>query len=326
MPQMLTVRPITPAFIHLANRPAVLALLKLLRNSSQSKAELSLEQDAVVPNALLELQHWVDDVDDSVANAGPLTRGHQLTPVDEANRIGRVYRGPSVLLTDVGTYSAGDMFAAMYQDHEIGPVIGVDPATGGGGGNVWTHEDILRNLPVTSDLRLQPLPEGVTLRLAIRRCIRTGISSGISLEVAGVTADFHYPPDSAESLLDGFPGVIRHACRILGARKEFRLRVLGATFMSDAASVQVELDMQNVDRLSFFINSRFAVSKAAGPDARSTFTIAVDGAALDDAEPTAILLSIKGFAVVPGAHGSEQMIVATTQQMVERAAPAAAGD
>lgn len=325
MPQMLTDRRITPAFFHLANSPAVQAMLRQLRDDMRPGANLTVEQEAKLPNAVLELQPWMDDVDDSVKNRGPLTTGHQLTPADDANKVGRVYRGRSVLVTDVGTYSAADIFAAAYQDHEIGLVIGVDPATGGGGGNVWTHEDILHNLPATPDLAFQKLPGGVTLRLAIRRSIRTGINSGVALEDAGVAADLHFPPDSPESLLDGFPNVIRHGRRLLGAGKEFRLRIRAATVVPDGSAVNVELDLRNVDTVRFLINLRPALSMAVAPGA-SSFTAPLDPAVLTDGDPGSLILSVQGFAALPGARGLEQVIVATTEQVVRGLPPPASGD
>ena len=50
-----------------------------------------------------------------------------------------------VLVTDARCYSATDIFAAGFQDHAIGPVLGVDDNTGAGGANVWTH-GLLRQL------------------------------------------------------------------------------------------------------------------------------------------------------------------------------------
>ncbi|MFF3930493.1 S41 family peptidase [Streptomyces hirsutus] len=44
-----------------------------------------------------------------------------------------------VLITNARCYSATDIFAAGFQDHRIGPVLGTDENTGAGGANVWTH-------------------------------------------------------------------------------------------------------------------------------------------------------------------------------------------
>ena len=63
-----------------------------------------------------------------------------LYPADLVNDVGQVYQGPVVLVTDAQCYSACDIFAAGFQDHEIGPVLGVDANTGAGGANVVTHE------------------------------------------------------------------------------------------------------------------------------------------------------------------------------------------
>ncbi len=44
-------------------------------------------------------------------------------------------------------YSTTDIFAAGFQDNEIGKVLGVDESTGAGGANVWEYPlicDLLR--------------------------------------------------------------------------------------------------------------------------------------------------------------------------------------
>jgi hypothetical protein len=69
-----------------------------------------------------------------------------------------------------------------------------------------------------------------------------------------------------------------------------------------------------------------ALSIAAGPDAPSSFTVPVDSTLLFEDDPELLLLSINGFAALPGANGLEPVIVATSEQMVRRPAPPASGD
>ena len=234
----------------------------------------------------------------------PLRPCHQLTPIDDANRIGRVFRGGVLLLTDVSTYSAGDIFAAAYQDHEIGPVIGVDPATGGGGGNVWTHQDILRNLPVTPDLPLQKLPDGYAAigDLALHP---DGDQCWCWVgRTQGVPPDPHFlPPDSAQSLMDGFPGVVRHACRMLGAGKEFLLRVRSAALAPMVPPCRWD-SISKTWRHCVFLSipgwpfrPRPALTRPHDSPCRWIALCWLTGD-----NPDTILLSIKGFAALPGAQ------------------------
>jgi hypothetical protein len=142
MLQMLTASTITPIQFHLANTPAVIQMLRFLRDENRNS--LTDEQKVQLDAGLLELKPWIDDVETSAVSGDVLTTGHPLTPPEQANSIGQVYRGSCVLLTDALTYSAADIFAAGFQDNEIGRVIGVDTHTGGGGANVWTHDDLLQ--------------------------------------------------------------------------------------------------------------------------------------------------------------------------------------
>ena len=64
-----------------------------------------------------------------------------------ANKIGRVYPGPSVLIVDALTYSTADMFTAGFQDHAIGPVICTDENIGAGGANNWQYGDLRSGFP-----------------------------------------------------------------------------------------------------------------------------------------------------------------------------------
>jgi hypothetical protein len=100
-----------------------------------------------------------------------------------------------VLVVDAACYSTTDFFAAGFQDHEIGPIVWADQATGAGGANVWTH-DLLRQFyppPQNGKAKmpppLQPLPRGMSLRISFRRSTRVGARAGLPLEDLGVQAD-----------------------------------------------------------------------------------------------------------------------------------------
>lgn len=95
------------------------------------------------------------------------------------------YPGRTVLITDALCYSAADIFAAGFQDNDVGRVLGTARHTGAGGANVWTHELLRLWLP---DL-LSELPAGAGFRVALRRATRTGARVGLPLEDLGVEAD-----------------------------------------------------------------------------------------------------------------------------------------
>ena len=88
-----------------------------------------------------------------------------------------------------------------FQDHQIGPVIGVDPATGGAGANCWTF-DQLTDLGPRAEKRLgiKPLPNGGRIRFSARRCVRVGPSAGVPLEELGVSANVIHDPTPRDIL------------------------------------------------------------------------------------------------------------------------------
>ena len=64
-------------------------------------------------------------------------------------------------------------------------MIGVEPQTAGGGGNVWTY-DLLRAV-AHGDTRFVALPAGASFDVAVRQIIRSGPRAGLPLEDLGVT-------------------------------------------------------------------------------------------------------------------------------------------
>jgi hypothetical protein len=140
--------------------------------------------------------NWVDSIRSSVRTGATFSLGFPITPPDRVSRLGQKYYGPVVLVTDPLCYSATDMFAAGFQDHGIGSIIGVGGATGAGGANVWTHgllqllTEPMAEIEEVSPYR--PLPRGADIRVAIRRTTRVKERSGAVLEDLGVTPEINY--------------------------------------------------------------------------------------------------------------------------------------
>ncbi|MGI9053566.1 MAG: S41 family peptidase [Ilumatobacteraceae bacterium] len=133
-----------------------------------------------------DYQEWSTSIDDSVTTGAPYSTAHPLYPDDVVNSVGQLYQGPVTLITDALCYSATDIFASGFQDHEIGPVLGVDGNTGAGGANVVTHDDLRadwKNGP------LRKLPKGAMFRVSLRRCLRVGARFGQPVEDLGVIPD-----------------------------------------------------------------------------------------------------------------------------------------
>jgi hypothetical protein len=91
-----------------------------------------------------------------------------------------------VAVVDPNTYSSGDLFAAGWVDHGIGPLVSVGRGTGAGGANVWTAGQ-LRDALAGTDVPLPVLPEGTGFTLAFRRAIRSADGDGIPIEDLGVS-------------------------------------------------------------------------------------------------------------------------------------------
>lgn len=112
--QLLTPKQITPTRFQFANTDSIRNLI------SSTKT----------------LKDWRHDPVDLLSESHTLAR--PLYGAEKINNIGQIFYGPVVLIIDALTYSAADMFAASFQDHKIGKIIGVDHRTGGGGSNVWS--------------------------------------------------------------------------------------------------------------------------------------------------------------------------------------------
>ncbi|QSQ19093.1 hypothetical protein JY651_27500 [Pyxidicoccus parkwayensis] len=144
------------------------------------------------------------------------SEGFPLTPVAQANDVGRIYKGPVVLLCDALSYSATDVFIAGFMDHHLGKVIGVDTHTGGGGSSMGSHQQLVRELGPASGGLLKPLARGAGLRVALLRSTRVGAQRGIPLEGWGVEVDVPYRY-TREDVLHGDVDLLNRAGQVLTA-------------------------------------------------------------------------------------------------------------
>ncbi len=255
MLQMLTARPIEPANFHLANTEATQNILKIIA------ADTSISPD---------LRAWAGSAESvPLPHGEPLTLGQPLTT--SPNTIGQIYQGPVVLLVDALTYSAADIFAGGFSDNRIGKVISPDASTGGGGASVWPHNDIVARLPAGT-LKLQPLPHGTDMSLAMLRSSRVGPSLGQPIEDVGVHPDIIHPR-SLEDLLAGDSGdLISHACATLAEMPVHRIEITEVQQTPDGMATR--LNAINLDRLEFTLDQDQApILKVTAGAASSSITV-----------------------------------------------------
>ena len=109
--QLLTPAVIEPERMQFINTPLNLSIV---RRHSPS------------PFSGFDLSPWLDSMEEAVRTGATYSRAFPITPPADANEIGQRYHGPVVLITDALCYSTTDIFAAGFQDHEIGVIIGID--------------------------------------------------------------------------------------------------------------------------------------------------------------------------------------------------------
>jgi cytosine/adenosine deaminase-related metal-dependent hydrolase len=141
----------------------------------------------------VRLGRWTESIREAVQTGAAYSLGFPISSPAALSSISRRYFGPVALITDALCYSATDIFASGFQDHEIGPVIGVHGNTGAGGANVWSY-GLLRQIWTMSageedNNPYLPLPEGADFRVAVRRTIRVGLNAGGVIEDLGIRPD-----------------------------------------------------------------------------------------------------------------------------------------
>jgi len=160
-----------------------------------------------------DLADWATSTRAAVELGEEFSQHLPITDPDGFTDIGRAYSGPVVAVVDANTFSCGDLFAAGIVDHDIGQIISVNEATGAGGANVWTSDDI-QYAYHAAKRDLPPIPRGISFTISIRRMTRTGQSAGLSVEDVGVTGDDRYEM-TYQDLLNGNPDLAEFCTKIL---------------------------------------------------------------------------------------------------------------
>lgn len=198
-----------------------------------------------------DLSQWAPSIRRSVETGAAFSCGFPITPPARCNDIGQRYLGPVVLITNARCYSTTDIFAAGFQDHEIGQVLGVDDNTGAGGANVWEHQYLRQRLGASSTLK--PLPRGAGMRVAIRRTLRVGAQAGTELEDLGVSPDKPLYKMTRRDVLESNVDLIEEAGARLARMPRYRL---DATAAKQAGTLRVAIATANIDRLDFALDGR----------------------------------------------------------------------
>ena len=206
------------------------------------------------PTNQIDLGAWFPSLDQAVETGSIYSSAFPITPEDGANAVGQRYFGPVVLITDARCYSATDIFAAGFQDHAIGPVLGVDDNTGAGGANVWTHGLLrqLRDIPKDKDTPYAVLPKQTDMRVSIRRTLRVGALAGTPVEDLGVRSDVRHEM-TRRDVLQGNLDLLDKAGALLAGRPVRRLD-LAATM--SGGTLTLTLGVRGVDRVDVYVDGR----------------------------------------------------------------------
>jgi len=171
-----TIEPEKAQFINSATN------LTLCRNHSHS---------SLFPGLILN--EWIESIKQSVTTGATYSLGFPISKPEDCNKLGQQYFGPVALIVDPLCYSATDIFAAGFKDHDIGPIIGTADNTGAGGANVWSHPliSLLMQPDQLSELEspYKPLPKLANMRVAVRRTIRVKRNAGEVIEDIGIQPD-----------------------------------------------------------------------------------------------------------------------------------------
>jgi Amidohydrolase family/Peptidase family S41 len=248
MLQVLTPRHVEPEPAQMTTTPLMLGLCE--------------RHDPSPLDPTFDLSPWVASLRQAVSTGAQYSNAFAITEEGSANTVGQRYHGPVVLVTDALCYSATDIFSAGFQDHGIGPVLGVDGNTGAGGANVWTH-DLLKLLMDTAPDDGGPpanpfvdLPAGAGFRVSVRRTLRVGPDRvGTPVEDFGVVPDEFHELTRADIVGDN-PDLLARAGELLAGRAAYTLALADPPEVRPDGKVRVRLTTAGLDRVDVAFDGR----------------------------------------------------------------------
>lgn len=206
----------------------------------------------------LGLSSWTTSLEQAVLTGSTYSQALPLTDAISCNQIGQRYHGPVVLLVDGRCYSATDIFAAGFEDHGIGVIVGTSPTTGAGGANVWGH-DLLSQVYAPDGSPLKPLPHKMGMRIAIRQTLRVGPRAGTLLEDFGVSPKpEHIHRTTRRDLLHDDADLFEFAVGVLDDLPVHRLTLTETGRTGD--QVQFRMECEGITRLDFYLDGHPATS------------------------------------------------------------------
>ena len=255
--QTLTPRRIQPEPVQFASRDLNLAICRRHKDNPSG----------------IDLGSWFPSLDQATETGAEYSGAFPITPVAGANARGQQYHGPAVLIINARCYSATDIFAAGFADHQIGTILGVDNNTGAGGANVWTHGLLTQLLQLPTPDPSSPyvaLPNGANMRVSIRRTLRVGErSAGTPVEDLGVMPDELHRM-TLRDVLEGNADLLDRAGVILAQGQARRLDVFAD--LDDDDALQIEVETAGIDRVDAYVDDRPRASVDV-VDGLTTFTI-----------------------------------------------------
>lgn len=168
------------------------------------------------------LRPWIESMKRALATRRMFSDAFQYTKQEEANDSRRqIFPRPVIVVTSGMTWSAGELFAAGFQDHG-GTILGVDETTGGGGAGYRQMTQLSKYF--TDDHHNSPYANltqdahGAGFQVAFRRSKRVNRGVGKEIEDAGVARNRPYALTRNDVLNDNHD-LKNHAAGLLARMK-----------------------------------------------------------------------------------------------------------